>query len=255
MKNYLIDTHTHINDIDGLNVDEIIKNAAENGVKKLVVPAAALSDFEKIINLCERYENVFGYLGIHPEELKDWSDDVIDKIKLYVKNPKIVGIGEIGLDYYWDKSQVEKQKEIFIKQIELANELNLPINIHSREASQDTFNILKEYNKDSKIIMHCFSGSPEFAKMCLNMGMYIALGGVVTFKKAIKVKEVAKIVPLDRLLLETDAPYMTPVPYRGETNQPMYVKFVAQEIANVKGITFEDVQNATTENAERILGI
>src|SRR5574344_482906 len=105
MKNYLIDTHTHINDIDGLNVDEIIKNAAENGVKKLVVPAAALSDFEKIINLCERYENVFGYFGIHSEELKDWSDDVIDKIKLYVKNPKIVGIGEIGLDYYWDKSQ------------------------------------------------------------------------------------------------------------------------------------------------------
>lgn len=255
MKDYLIDTHCHINYIEGLNPFEIVNNAIENDVKKIVVPAASLDDFDIIIELCEKFDNVYGYLGIHPEEISNWSDEILDKIRVHIQNKKIVGIGEIGLDYYWDKSNIEKQKEIFIKQIKLANELNFPMNIHSREASKDTFDILSEYNKNSTVIMHCFSGSVEFAKECLKCGMYIALGGVVTFKNALKVKEVAKIVPIDRLLLETDSPYMAPVPYRGKTNQPSFIKFVAQEIASLKGIEAEEIINATSENAERILKI
>src|SRR5574344_421279 len=255
MKDYLIDTHSHINDIEGFSIEKILKEAFENKEKKIVVPAAGMRDFERVIQLCEKYENIYGYLGIHPEEIKDWNEGIEDKLVELTKNSKIVGIGEIGLDYYWDKSKAELQKEVFTCQVKLANRLNLPMNIHDREAHKDTFDLLKTYNKSSKVIMHCFSGSPEFAKECLNEGMYIALGGVVTFKNAIKVKEVAKIVPLERLLLETDAPYMTPVPHRGETNRPAFVKFVAEEIARIKGISFEEVQDMTTNNAETVLGI
>jgi TatD DNase family protein len=194
-------------------------------------------------------------LGIHPTEVKDWTDDLIGKIKEYSKHPKIIAIGEIGLDYYWDKSFNTLQQEVFIKQIKLANELNLPISIHDREAHKDTFDILKEYNKSSKIVMHCFSGSVEFAKECLKEGWYLALGGVVTFKNAIKMKDVAKEIPLNRLLLETDAPYLTPVPHRGEENQPAYTKFIAEEIAKLKEISFEEVDEVTTQNAIEVFGL
>ncbi len=252
---YLIDTHTHINMIEGLSEEKILEEASKNNVKKIVVPASSAGDIDKVFELSQKYENVYCYLGIHPSEAKDWNDEISDKIKEFAKSPKVAGIGEIGLDYYWDKSFVELQQEVFIKQIELANELNLPLNIHDRDAHKDTFDILKEHNKNSKVIMHCFSGSPEFAKECLKEGWYIALGGVVTFKNAKKMKEVATEVPLDRLLLETDAPYLTPVPHRGEENQPAFVKFVAEEIAQLKGISFEDVAIATTQNTKHILGI
>ena len=241
--------------IEGLSEEKILEEASKNNVKKIVVPASSVDDIDQVFELSQKYENVYCYLGIHPSEAKDWNDEISDKIKEFAKSPKVAGIGEIGLDYYWDKSFVELQQEVFIKQIELANELNLPLNIHDRDAHKDTFDILKEHNKNSKVIMHCFSGSPEFAKECLKEGWYIALGGVVTFKNAKKMKEVAIEVPLGRLLLETDAPYLTPVPHRGEENQPAYVKFVAEEIAQLKGISFEDVAIATTQNTKHILGI
>ncbi len=255
MKDYLIDTHCHINMIEEFSIEEILHNAEEAGVKKIVVPAAYAADIDVVFNLCRKYENVYGYLGLHPSEVKDWTDELEERIIEYSSSDKIVGIGEIGLDYYWDKSFNDLQQQVFIKQIKLANKLNLPINIHDREAHKDTFDILKAYNKDSVVIMHCFSGSPEFAKECIKEGMYIALGGVVTFKNAIKMKDTAKIVPEEKLFLETDSPYLTPVPFRGKTNQPAYVKFVAQEIANLKGMSFEEIQDCTTSNAERILGI
>ena len=207
------------------------------------------------MSLVEKYPPVYGMLGVHPTEVKDWSDDLIYKIKEYSKHPKIIAIGEIGLDYYWDKSFNDLQKEVFIKQIKLANELNLPISIHDREAHKDTYDILKEHNKNSEIVMHCFSGSVEFMRECIKEGWYIALGGVVTFKNAVKMKDVAIEVPLDRLLLETDAPYLTPVPYRGKENQPAYVKFVAEEIAKLRETTFEEINNATMENTKRVFGI
>ena len=159
------------------------------------------------------------------------------------------------MDYYWDKSFNDLQKEVFIKQVKLANELDLPISIHDREAHKDTFDILTEYNKNSKVVMHCFSGSVEFMRECVKKDWYIAIGGVVTFKKAIKLKEVAKEVPLKKILLETDAPYLTPVPYRGKTNQPAYVKYVAEEIAKLRGMSFDEINEITTENAKDVFKI
>ena len=254
-KNYLIDTHSHINMIENLSIEEILENARKNNVKKLIVPSSNAADIEVVFELSQKYENVYCYLGIHPSEAKDWNDNIEEKIRTLAKSKKVVGIGEIGLDYYWDKSFVELQKEVFIKQIKLANELNLPLNIHDREAHKDTFDILKEHNKNSTVIMHCFSGSPEFATECIKEGWHIAIGGVVTFKNAKKMKEVASLIPLDKLLLETDAPYLTPVPYRGQENQPAYVKFVAEEIAQLRGISYEEAARITTQNAERLFAI
>lgn len=251
----MIDTHSHINMIESLSLDEIIKNAFDNGIDKIIVPSAYPADMENIMDLVNKYDNVYGMLGIHPSEVKSWDDSFIEKIKNYAKNSKIAAIGEIGLDYYWDKSFNDLQKEVFIKQIKLANELELPIDIHDREAHKDTFDIIQEYNKGSKVIMHCFSGSVEFARECIKAGYYLGIGGVVTFKNAIKMKEVVKTVPLERILLETDAPYLTPVPFRGKENQPAYIKYVAEEIASLREITKEEVALVTTENAKTVFNI
>ncbi len=249
----LIDTHAHIDMLD--DMEGAINEAFSSGIEKIIVPCAYPKDIDKIYKIATKYDNIYGMLGVHPSEVKDWDDDIIDKIKEYSKSEKIVAIGEIGLDYYWDKSFNDLQKEIFIKQIKLANELNLPIDIHDREAHKDTFDILKEHNKNSTVILHCFSGSVEFAKECIKEGWYLALGGVVTFKNAIKMKEVAKGIPLDKLLVETDCPYLTPVPYRGKENRPAYVKYVAEEIAKLKEITFDEVAKTTSQNAKRIFGL
>lgn len=255
MNKYLIDTHSHINMIEELPIEEVIKNAIENNVRKIIVPAAYPSDIDIVYELSQKYDEIYCYLGVHPSEARDWDDSLIEKIKNYAKSNKVVGIGEIGLDYYWDKSFNDIQKEVFIKQIKLANELNLPINIHDREAHKDCFDIIKEHNKNSKVIMHCFSGSKEFAQECVKEGWFIALGGVVTFKNAIKMKEVATSIPLDKLLLETDAPYLTPVPFRGKENQPAYTKFVAEEIAKLREISIEEITEITTQNAIEVLGL
>lgn len=251
-KIYLIDTHSHINMIEEIDTCSVIQNAKDNGIEKIIVPSAYPKDFDNVMGLINKYDNVYGMLGVHPSEVKDWDDSLIDKIKEYSKNKKIVAIGEIGLDYYWDKSFNDLQKEVFIKQIKLANELNLPIDIHDREAHKDTFDIIQEHNNGSTVIMHCFSGSVEFAKECAKAGYYLGLGGVVTFKNAKKMKEVATEISLENLILETDAPYLTPVPYRGKENQPAYVKYVAEEIASLKGISYDEVAEITTKNAERI---
>lgn len=249
---YLIDTHSHVDMIEGINVEEVIKNALDNGVKKIIVPCAYPKDVDKIFELVNKYDELYGLLGVHPSEARDWEDSLVEKITKYSKSDKIVGIGEIGLDYYWDKSFNDVQKDVFIKQIKLANTLGLPICVHDREAHKDSFDILKEYNKGSDVVMHCFSGSVEFARECVKEGWYLALGGVVTFKNAVKMKEVAVDIPLDRLLVETDAPYLTPVPYRGTENQPAYVKFVAEEIAKLRGVGFDEIAKITSANAERV---
>lgn len=249
---YIINTHSHVNMLRETNIDEAIQNAIDNKIVT-IVPSSSVQDIFDTDNFIKKYNDVYGYVGVFPEEVKDFSDKTLADMEEIIKsNPKIIGIGEIGLDYYWDKSFKELQKEVFIKQIEFANQMNLPLNIHSREAHLDTLEILKKYNKNSTAIMHCFSGSLEFARECIKEGIYIALGGVVTFKNAKKTKEVAKNIPLEYLLLETDDPYLAPVPFRGKENQPMYVKYVAEEIANLRGITPKEVAKTSTENAKKI---
>lgn len=252
----IVDTHSHVDMIEGITTEEVIQNAHDAGVNKIILPCAYPRDIEKINELTLKYKEFYGLLGVHPSEARDWTDDLYDKIRvLAAQNKKIVGIGEIGLDYYWDKSFNDIQQEVFIKQIRLANELNLPICVHDREAHLDTLNILKEHNHGSKVVMHCFSGSVEFMRECLNAGLYIALGGVVTFKNAIKAKEVAREVPLEKLLLETDAPYLTPVPFRGKENQPSYTRLVAEGIANLRAISVEEVASQSTRNAHEIYNL
>ena len=245
MKDYLIDTHAHLDMLSELDI---------TGVGKVVVPSVELSTLDKVVEL-SKTSNIYSMVGIYPSEAKTYTQETEDLMIKYAQNSKVVAIGEIGLDYYWDKSFVELQKEVFIKQIKLANKLNLPIVVHDREAHKDCFDILKEHNLSSKVLFHCFSGSVEFMRECTKEGWYIALGGVVTFKNAIKMKEVAKEVPLDKLVLETDAPYLTPVPFRGKENKPAYVKYVAEEIANIREIKIEEIIDITTRNAEEIFGI
>lgn len=249
---YIINTHSHVNMLRETNIDEAIQNAIDNKIVT-IAPSSSVQDIFDTDKFIKKYNDVYGYVGVFPEEVKDFSDKTLADMEEIIKsNPKIIGIGEIGLDYYWDKSFKELQKEVFIKQIEFANQMNLPLNIHSREAHLDTLEILKKYNKNSTAIMHCFSGSLEFARECIKEGIYIALGGVVTFKNAKKTKDVAKNIPLEYLLLETDDPYLAPVPFRGKENQPMYVKYVADEIANLRGTTPEEVAKTSTENAKKI---
>lgn len=252
MKDYLIDTHAHI---DMLDYDKTMALMSEYGVKKAIIPSVEVATLDKVIELALKNENLYAMIGIFPSEVKTYTPKVEEKLRNLAKNPKIKAVGEIGLDYYWDKSFVDLQKEVFVKQIKLANELNLPIVVHDREAHKDSFDLLKEYNKGSNVLFHCFSGSVEFMQECVKQGWYIAIGGVVTFKNAIKMKDVAKTVPLEYLVLETDSPYLTPVPFRGKENSPAYVKYVAEEVANLRAMPVNEIIDITTNNAERFFEI
>ena len=245
MKDYLIDTHAHLDMLSELDI---------SGVGKVVVPSVEISTMDKVVSLSEN-PNIYSMVGIYPSEAKTYTQEVESKMIELAKSPKVVAIGEIGLDYYWDKSFVELQKEVFIKQIKLANKLNLPIVVHDREAHKDCFDIIKEHNNGSKVLFHCFSGSVEFMRECVKQDWYIALGGVVTFKNAVKMKDVAREIPLNKLVLETDAPYLTPVPFRGKENKPAYIRYVAEEIAKIRGLKVEEIIDITTRNAEKFFGI
>lgn len=249
----LIDTHSHIDMPDFDDLDDVILRAKEAGVEKIVVPSVDRNSFEKVIELTDKYEGVYCALGIHPTEAQEANQkDYEDIIKL-AAHDKVVAIGECGLDHYWDKTYIKEQNECFLKQIEIAKTLKKALIVHDREAHKDTYDLLTANIKDEiPIIMHCFSGSLEFAQMCIKKGFYIALGGVVTFKNAKKAHEIAKEIPLEYLLLETDAPYLTPVPFRGKRNEPAYVKYVAEEIAKIRGISFDEIARVTTENARRV---
>ena len=252
MKDYLIDTHAHI---DMLDYDKTMALMSEYGVKKAIIPSVEVATLDKVFEIALKNENLYAMIGIFPSEVKTYTPKVEEKLRNLAKNPKIKAVGEIGLDYYWDKSFVDLQKEVFVKQIKLANELNLPIVVHDREAHKDSFDLLKEYNKGSNVLFHCFSGSVEFMQECVKQGWYIAIGGVVTFKNAIKMKDVAKAVPLEKLVLETDSPYLTPVPFRGKENSPAYVKYVAEEVANLRAMPVNEIIDITTNNAERFFEI
>ena len=250
----LIDTHAHIDMLEGY-AEYYISQAVENDVDKIIIPAIDAGGYSTIVGLAERFKNVFFQLGLFPSEAKQWDEDYPELIRDLAKHPKCVGIGEIGLDYYWDKSFNDLQKEIFIEQIKLANELSLPITVHDREAHEDCLSIIDKYNKTSDVVFHCFSGDVEFMKQVVSRGFYIAIGGIVTFKKATTLHDVARNVPIENLMLETDCPYLAPVPFRGKENQPAYVKYVAEEIAKLRGISVEEVAEITTANAEKVFKI
>lgn len=251
----MIDTHAHINFEDYTNnFDEVLNDIRNNDVSVVIIPGVEPSTFEEINEYCSRYEMLYGAVGIHPSEFQTYDDNAEKQIYEYLKNEKIVAIGEIGLDYHYGADTKEEQKLVLRKQLEIAEKTQMPVIIHDREAHEDTFNILQDYNlKD--VIFHCFSGNAEFAKKCINKGYYIAIGGVVTFKNAKDLKEAVKIVPLEKLLLETDCPYLAPVPFRGKLNTPAYLKYIAQEIANIKNIDIEEVKKHTTLNAKKVFNI
>ncbi|EZX15983.1 MULTISPECIES: TatD family hydrolase [Mammaliicoccus] len=250
----LIDTHVHLNaDQYDEDLQEVIDRALEEGIDRMFVVGFDTNTIERTMKLIDEYDFIYGIIGWHPVDAIDCTEERLQWIEELSKHPKIIGIGEMGLDYHWDKSPKDIQKEVFRKQIALAKRVQLPIIIHNREATQDCVDILKEENA-SEVggIMHSFSGSNEIADEILKMNFYISLGGPVTFKNAKQPKEVAQHVPLDRLLVETDAPYLSPHPYRGKRNEPARVKLVAEQIAELRGISYEEVCKATTENAERL---
>ncbi|RDI38397.1 TatD family hydrolase [Falsibacillus pallidus] len=253
----LFDTHVHLNaEQFEEDLEEVIGRAKDAGVEKMVVVGFDRPTISKAMELVETYDFLYACVGWHPVDAIDMTDEDLELIEELSAHPKVVAIGEMGLDYHWDKSPKDVQKEVFRKQIRLAKKVKLPIVIHNREATQDIVDILKEENAgEVGGIMHCFSGSAETAKDCIDMNFYISLGGPVTFKNAKKPKEVAVEVPMDRLLIETDCPYLAPHPNRGKRNEPAYVKLVAEQIAELKGIEFEEVAKITTENAKKLFGI
>ena len=253
----MIDTHAHI-DFENYEsrFDDFIREILSAGVEKVMIPGVVPQDFPKITKLIEKYDCLYAAAGIHPSELKRVEAGWEQKVEEFASHPKVVAIGEIGLDYYWDKDEENHnlQKEVLRKQVNMALERGLPISIHDREAHGDTFDILSDMTHgEIPVIMHCFSGSPEFAERCIKQGWYLAFGGVLTFKNAKKTREVVKRIPTDKILLETDSPYLTPIPHRGEENSPAYVRFVAEEIARLKEISFEEVDEITTKNALKVL--
>ncbi|MCA1057248.1 TatD family hydrolase [Rossellomorea aquimaris] len=253
----LFDTHVHLN-AEQFNEDleEVISRAKEAGVGRMVVVGFDRPTIERAMELVERYEFLYASVGWHPVDAIDMTDGDLAWIEELASHPKVVAIGEMGLDYHWDKSPKEIQKEVFRKQIHLAKRVKLPIIIHNREATQDIVDILREEGAEEVGgIMHCFSGSAEIAKECVDMNFYISLGGPVTFKNAKKPKEVAQEIPLEKLLIETDCPYLAPHPNRGKRNEPAYVKLVAEQIAELKGIPLEEVENVTTQNANKLFNI
>ena len=245
----LIDTHCHISNEDYENKEEIIKNM-ENNI--MIVSTASPKDIEEVVNLCETHKNIYGTLGIHPEFVDTYKDEDLQKVEKYLTHPKIVGIGEIGLDYHYTKENKEKQKELFIKQINLANKYQKTTVIHSRDAIEDTYNIIKKYkNKNIKCNMHCFSGSLEMAERFVKLGVKLGIGGVLTFKNEKKLKEIVHALDIHNFVLETDSPYLTPEPLRGQKNEPRNVKYVAAKISQLKGISYAKTLEITTETAIR----
>ena len=253
----LTDTHTHLNS-DSFDGDrqEVIQRALDEGVTRIVNVGFNRETIPSSMELAESYDFIYTAVGWHPTDAKDMTPEDLEWIKQLCSHEKVVAIGEIGLDYHWDTSPKDVQARVFREQIRLARKLGMPIVIHNREAHQDILSILRE-EKAAEVggIMHCFSGSWETARQCLDMNFYISFGGPITFKNAKQPKEVLAKVPLNRLLIETDAPYLTPHPYRGKRNETSYVKLVAQAAAEIKGISFEELAEITTENAIRLLGL
>lgn len=244
----LIDTHCHLSREDYDDIDLVIKENRENGIGKIVVSACTKESILECLEYIEKYDDVYLTIGFHPSETESYNNDELKFLRETIKNnKKIVGVGEIGLDYHYGKDDQLKQIEMFIDQMKLAGDLNLPVVIHSRDATEDTIKILKEFPNVTGVI-HCFSGSVETAKIYIKMGYKIGIGGVVTFSNS-KLFEVVEAVGIENIVLETDSPYLTPVPYRGKKNSSKYIPFIAEKISEILKISVENVSLETTKNA------
>lgn len=253
----IFDTHAHYDD-EAFDEDReaVLSSLQEKGVGTVVNICASPASLKRISELTAQYSFVYGAAGIHPDHAGEVTEEMFEEISRLADTEKIVAIGEIGLDYYWDTAPHDVQREWFIRQLHLAVEKDLPVVIHSREATQETLEIMREAYKKSggklRGVIHCFSGSAEIAKEYTDMGFYIGVGGVVTFKNGKKLKEVVETMPLDKLVIETDCPYLAPVPYRGKRNDSTLLMHVIAEIAALRGMTTEEVERLTEENARQL---
>ena len=249
------DTHAHYDSTKfSADRDEVLRAAYESGVSLIVDPGDTLERSENTVALANQYDFVYAAVGVHPEEYETWAEDTVDRLRELAKEPKVVAIGEIGLDYYWDKNHTELQKQMFRTQIELALELDLPIIVHDREAHGDCFSIVCDYPA-LRGVFHCYSGSAEMAKELLKRGWYLGFDGPITYKNNVKAMEVLAVTPLDRIVLETDSPYLSPVPNRGKRNDSRNLPYIAAVVAREKGISVEDAAAITYENGKRLYGI
>lgn len=249
----IIDTHAHYDDGQfDADRDELLNSMHDGGIGLIVNAGSTLESWEKIRKLMEDYPFIYGAIGIHPDEVGMLTEEHMDEMERLLDLEKIVAVGEIGLDYYWDNESHDIQKKWFIRQLEIAREKRLPVIIHSREAAADTMDIMREYAAGMRAVIHCYSYSVEMAKEYVKMGYYIGVGGVVTFKNAKKLKNVVEEIPLTSIVLETDCPYLAPEPYRGKRNSSLYLPYVAEKIAELKGVSEEEVIRQTEENS-RIL--
>lgn len=254
----LVDTHTHLNDAKfSEDCESVIARAREVGVTRMINMGDTLASSERAVTLAEAHEGLYAGVGIHPEEAFEMTAREDDILAAWATKPEVVAIGEIGLDYYWEKDPDKRrlQQRIFIRQLDLARQLHLPVCIHDRDAHGDTLAILKREARGIRGVLHCYSGSLEMARELLKLGWYLGVDGPLTFKNAAKLPEIVRAMPLERLLVETDAPYMAPVPMRGKRNEPSFVRFVAAKVAELRGLSFEEVARVTTCNAENLYAL
>ncbi|SHE41556.1 TatD family hydrolase [Clostridium fallax] len=252
----IFDSHAHYDD-ESFNEDRefIIKEIQEDGVIGVLNCGASFDGAKNSVKLADKYDFFYAAVGIHPENANELTEDALKQLEVLAKNPKVKAIGEIGLDYYWEENPSKDiQKKVFRKQMQLAEKLGLPVVIHDREAHKDTLDIIKEF-PNVKGVIHCFSGSLEFANECIKLGYYIGFTGVVTFKNAKKIIEVAKNIPLDRMLVETDCPYMAPVPNRGKRNQSSYIKYIIEKISEIRELDSIELSKIFIKNTKEFLKI
>ncbi|MBQ9765240.1 MAG: TatD family hydrolase [Lachnospiraceae bacterium] len=253
----IFDTHAHYDD-EAFDEDraELLASMKENGVVHIVNVGASIATTQNTLKLVKEYPFMYGAVGVHPSETAELNDEWLKWLKSVATSERIVAVGEIGLDYYWDEPDRDIQKKWFIEQLKLAHEVKMPVIIHSREAASDTYEIMKEYEAEKLGgIVHCFSYSVEMAKQFLDMGFYLGIGGVLTFKNAKKLREVVEYMPMDRLVLETDCPYLSPEPNRGKRNSSLNLGYVADAVAAIKGISRDEVERITFENALQVYKI
>lgn len=254
----IFESHAHYDDeAFDPDRDQLLNSLQDYGIEAVVNVCASIESLDNTVQLMEQYPFIYGAIGVHPDEVGGMNEQVMEKIRRLCRHPKAVAIGEIGLDYHWDKENHDTQKKWFCAQMEIARQEKMPFIIHSRDAAEDTLSVMKELRAGDMYggIVHCFSYSVEIAREYLNMGLYLGIGGVLTFSNGKKLKEVAAYAPLEQLVLETDSPYLSPVPNRGKRNSSLNLPYIAKELANLKGIPYDQVVDVTNANARKLFGL